>query len=225
MRRTWTPLFALLLAGGTAAAAPEETVEETWRRVVERSELQVELPVIGGDGGRRSVGAPAASKRAGRRWYDGLEGLGHLAEKALWAGIAGGVLLSLLVTVRALMGYRRNAVLEPEAVARAAPAPDRGPDLAAAEAAAQAGRFDEALHGLLLHALARLAARRAAPLPASATGREACRLLCPEPARRAALEELVALVEASLFGGRPATEAAWLRGWETFRALEAPARA
>jgi len=222
MRSTTALLLALLVPGRAASGAPEETVEETWRRVAVRSALQVGLPLAdGAAAGAQARGAASgepAEERARQSWF---EDLGAVAEKLLWGGIVAAVLLSIYVLVRALMGYQRNVVLEPEAAAPALPASRRPPDLAAAEAAAGAGRFDDALHLLLLHALERLASRGTDPLPPAATGREACRILCPEMDRRAALEELVGLVEASLFGGRPASEGAWLRGRDRFAALEA----
>jgi hypothetical protein len=73
--------------------------------------------------------------------------------------------------------------------------------LADALALAGEGRYAEAVHALLLHAIRRLAARSPQPPPPSRTSRELVRLLPLAPEARRAFAELVAAVERSLFGG------------------------
>ncbi|MBI5170264.1 MAG: DUF4129 domain-containing protein [Candidatus Eisenbacteria bacterium] len=80
-----------------------------------------------------------------------------------------------------------------------------GPSLVQAEALAAEGRYAEGVHLLLLLSLGHVLSReRAADHPAL-TSREMLRHLAPRlsPERRRALGEMVALVEISLFGGRP----------------------
>jgi len=85
-----------------------------------------------------------------------------------------------------------------EVAASEAPEVRREPneaDLLAAE-----GRFDEAVHVLLVCALQRLAARSERPLSDSLTSREILRHVSAGPPIREALESLVRAVESSLFG-------------------------
>lgn len=93
---------------------------------------------------------------------------------------------------------------------------------AAALAAAEAGRWDEAVHRLLLGAIGRLRERDARATGRSLTSREilARHFRSPDRAEaRAALAALVGAVEISLFGGRPADRAGFERCLDAYRAL------
>lgn len=92
----------------------------------------------------------------------------------------------------------------------------------AALAAAGAGRWDEAIHLLLLGAIGKLRERDARATARSLTSREilARHFLGPDRAEaRAALAALVTSVEISRFGGQPADESGFQRCLEAYRAL------
>lgn len=78
-----------------------------------------------------------------------------------------------------------------------------------AEALAGAGRFDEAVHVLLLRALDLLARQAGLTLTPSLTSREALARLPLTPGARQALASLVQAVEVSRFGGRALDAHAW----------------
>lgn len=74
------------------------------------------------------------------------------------------------------------------------------------EEAARAGRYDEAVHLLLLLAVKRLSARQKVSTPWNLTSRELLRVLPKSEEERSLFKKLVATVELSLFGGRPVSE-------------------
>lgn len=80
-----------------------------------------------------------------------------------------------------------------------------GPSLVQAEALAARGRHAEAVHLLLLLSLGHVLTIDRSPDHPALTSREMLRHLAPRltPERHLALGEMVALVEISLFGGRP----------------------
>lgn len=107
------------------------------------------------------------------------------------------------------LGRRRMAGAPPAAAVESGPErPDAGvprpePALGDADRQADAGNFREALHLLLLVAIAAGARRAASPLPPSATSRELRSLLPLSETLRDGFAALVAAVERSLFGERP----------------------
>lgn len=170
---------------------------------------------------QRVAGRPAAAGEAAGGGVDAAPALRDLPVAPAGAAVAAGaaaarlfmaislcVLAALLVALlsRLFPGWRRAK--QPETVA--APAPARmegggaGPDLEAADRLAAAGNHGEAVHVLLLLAIARLSERSARPPAASRTSRELVRLLPLQGAARDAFADLVALVERTLFGGRVA---------------------
>lgn len=74
-----------------------------------------------------------------------------------------------------------------------------------------AGRYEEAAHLMLLGAIERLAGTPEISCRDSHTSREVLRLFGGDQQRKLALAHLVAVVEQSLFGGRPVT----VQGYET----------
>lgn len=142
---------------------------------------------------------------------------GPLARVVGWvvliAAAAGAVLVLgyVLWDLVARRGARRAAPQPPPPRPPPAVAAAAAAGLPDADSLAAAGRFGEAVHALLLHALAGLARRRGAPLPPSLTGREAIPAsgLAGEP--RGALAELVAAVERFLFAGRALDAGDWER--------------
>ena len=117
-----------------------------------------------------------------------------------------GVAALLAVLGRAAVGLRtprgaRVTRVEPEPAA----APSANPnDVDDAATLAAAGRYAEAVHALLLRAIAVLRALAPAPpLPASLTSREIVGNCQQSAASRDALAGIVACVEVSRFGGEP----------------------
>ena len=123
----------------------------------------------------------------------------------LFVAISLCVVAALLVALLSRIFAGRWRAQQP--VAAAAPAPagmeggSAGPDLDAADRLAAAGHYGEAVHELLLLAIARLSARAARPPAPSRTSRELVRLLPLQGVSRDAFADLVALVERTLFGG------------------------
>jgi hypothetical protein len=87
------------------------------------------------------------------------------------------------------------------------------------ERLAAAGRFEEAIHLLLLHAFAHLSRVLDVSFSDSKTARELARELPLTATRRQALGELVGQVELSLFGGRPAGAEHYARCRRSFEEL------
>jgi len=139
--------------------------------------------------------------------------LALLAELMSYAALIAGVLLLayLVYDLVRSPGRRRRTAEEspvtpappPRREARPGPLPD--PEALAAE-----GRFGEAVHALLLHAVPLLDSRRRSPWPPGATGREMAAAVDLEGAPRRALALLVAAVEHFLFARRPLTQEDWL---------------
>jgi hypothetical protein len=125
--------------------------------------------------------------------------------KAVLVCVVVALLLALIVSLVAAVRRRRaerGTAAPPAPAADAAAAPVHA--LADADRLAADGRYGEAVHVLLLVAIAALAGRAARPPAASQTSRELLRLLPLDAATRPTFAALVALVEATLFGGRAA---------------------
>ncbi len=123
----------------------------------------------------------------------------------LWTILAIVAVLSAVALLRSRRAPRAAIPAAPAAAAAPAPvAPAPPPPLAAADGLAGEGRFEEAVHALLLLALADVRSARARPFPQNATSRE----IAAEPGVPAGpaadLDALVRSAEPVLFGGRPA---------------------
>jgi hypothetical protein len=130
-------------------------------------------------------------------------------------------LAALVAAAAWLVGSRRTREdlrAAPTALAREMP-PGASRAPADADELARSGRYGEAVHALLVAALARLAARQAHHLPPSLTAREAARVLMLPQAPSAALEVLLLAVESDRWIGRPAGAADWERCRTAGRAL------
>lgn len=149
--------------------------------------------------------------------------LGDISRILLWVVIGVAVALALMWLVKAVVergessqrDARRKA--DGDTDASALPLPDP-------EALAAAGRFEEAVHALLLHALAHLGERPEIALAPSWTSREILRRVSLEEGPRGALSELVQSVERCHFGGRPAERADFEQCRSYARALQREAR-
>jgi hypothetical protein len=136
--------------------------------------------------------------------------------------VAGVVLLgavTLLAVILRLRGAGKAWDMREDAPADGAEGPE--PHLARAEAFAQAHRFVEAMHELLLQGLADIRSHSAGGLDASLTSREILRRAKLPPAARDQLGGIIAQVEWTYFGLRPAGEAAWAECRDRFFALRA----
>jgi len=150
------------------------------------------------------------SDGGGAAWAKGL----------LWL-LGGALVVALVVGVVAALrgtpsGKTTSGTTEPLPAAGAElPRAALGP----AEALAAEGHFAEAVHRLLIDALAILAAQAGHSFPKAMTSREILASLRLAPEAREALRELVDAVELSHFGGRPVGEPAWRRAHEAFTGL------
>ncbi len=139
----------------------------------------------------------------------------RLRTVAGWASLIGGA--ALLVLAAREFAVSRGGVPKAGAPApapgvrpiapAAAPDPAADPVARARELAAQ-GRCEEAVHVLLLGAIAALARGGRAAGGSSLTSREVLQAARVDDEARAALHRLVDGVERTLFGGRPADAAA-----------------
>ena len=138
----------------------------------------------------------------------------HLPDLVLYTILAACAALLVLLIVRLRRGPTEWGV--PEGGSAQA-GPGETAHLAAADAFAAAGRLREALHELLLQALADVRRQSGGRLDPSLTSREILREGRLAPAAQDVLAGIVTQVEWTYFGLRPASLAAW----EECRALYA----
>jgi hypothetical protein len=216
---------ALLLV--SLLAAPDGDPQAQVRRIAEREGLQTSLafdrresasrPTEGTTRvppGRTSEGRPRAEPRreTGRDRSSGSTSGAPWAKTLIF--LLGAALLVALIAGIVAALRRPPAGSTASGAAPPATEPAAGLPQAAlgpAEALAADGRFAEAVHRLLIDALAFLAARASHSIPRSWTSREILGALRLTPTAREALRALVDAVEISRFGGRPVGEADWLR--------------
>lgn len=195
-----------MAAARAAAARAADAAGEQARRVLEDPAYQRTLP---------------AERLPRELDLPDLPWLGPLLKVLLYAGLAVVVGLLLLWLVQVLLSRRGTRdVADGGEEGAAAPALDvrlEGPDRLA-----DAGRFAEAIHALLLETLAALS--RASALPPSFTSREIlARARLPARAREA-LSGLVLAVEVSRFGGAEATAGDYRACLDRFEAFLASYR-
>lgn len=200
---------------GQAVVTADEEVRQRVERILASPAYQTEMPA-------EEAGEAPEARRDVPRW------LAELMEIGLWLLAAG--LLGLLAYLAVDAMRRRTSPptsLEPPRPA-APPPPAAGPlsaPLPDPEALAGEGRFGEAVHALLLHALVVLVRRRDVRLPVSLTSREVLAASGLEGAPRQALGELVAAVERFLFAGRRLDADDWERCRRAFGTLDGSAEA
>ncbi len=126
------------------------------------------------------------------------------------AWTAGAVILVLGIGgIAASLRARRRRTAGGEAPGRPPPGPPparAGDAERDAETLARAGRFEAAVHVLLLGVLDTLRDRIPSAVPEAGTSREIARTAPLPPAARTALGDLVLAVERSRFGRRPVDE-------------------
>jgi hypothetical protein len=147
--------------------------------------------------------------------------LGAVAEMLLYLLLAAGIVLAVFALVQRLRSRSASAGLEPPEAPREEAVPRRperpAPELDDAGRLAAEGRWDEALHMLLLQAIRILSGRLPAPLPPSSTSRELLRLVPLSAEARQAFAGMVRAVELSLFGGAPVGPEEYRENRERFR--------
>jgi hypothetical protein len=144
-------------------------------------------------------------------------GLSTLARVVLWVLLGAAAVLAVLWLVQAIPAGRREppaAAAPPEKAA--APPSSQPPPGDPADLAAE-GRYGEAVHALLLAAIALLARRFRLPLPPSRTSRELLSAVPLEGRAREAFAGLVQTVERSWFGGTPVGLTEYQESVERFR--------
>ena len=183
-----------ILIGVCFSPPPPEAVRGILDQVLAEQRYQTDLP--GPDGETKP--RPDAERDGDRDFSFG--GFGWAKALAI-VGLGVVLTLGVMFLGRAAELRRRAAHAAPAAPAIVAPVLDDVP-IDEIESLAAAGRYDEAVHVLLLQSLAAVA-RTVSALPVSLTSREVlARAPLPEGAG-AELGAIVDAVETSWFGGRP----------------------
>ncbi|WGM39458.1 hypothetical protein AMEJIAPC_02378 [Caulobacter sp. NIBR1757] len=159
-----------------------------------------------------------------RPLIEAIAAIGQPLTIVIWTVIGLGVLLIVFLIVRELFGVRLGWKGGKDF--KKLGATDWRPDrekarilLLDADALAAEGRFDEAVHMLLLRGVADIIARRPRLIGPALTSRDIAALPdLPEQARPA-FALIAEIVERSFFGGRPVDEAGWLRAREAYEQL------
>lgn len=156
-----------------------------------------------------------------------LKALGALAQPigwGVWIAIGLGVLIIAVLIVRELYGVQLGWKGGKDF--KTTGATDWRPDrekarvlLLDADALAAEGRFDEAVHMLLLRGVADITARRPRLIGPALTSRDIAALPDLPAQARPAFTLIADIVERSFFGGRPVDEAGWLQAREAYETL------
>jgi hypothetical protein len=194
-------LFTIVLIAGVPAAAqtPAE-IQKVTQDVIRRLDLQTELP--------KEAERPRFSIK--------------LPQEFLWLVIAlalGVLLYAFSDMIPILRARRRGAWSGDEAIADEVEARAPTQVLGAADDLAAQGRYVEAMHVLLLQALADIRARLDEQFADSLTSREILRSTNLSNAGRTSLRDIVNRVEWSYFGEHPAAHADYVACRTSFSAL------
>jgi hypothetical protein len=156
--------------------------------------------------------------------FEGLGAVSGLVTFMVWAVIIVGVALILFLIVRELYGVQLG--WKGGKTFKKTGATDWRPDrekarilLLDADALAAEGRYDEAVHMLLLRGVADITARRPRLIGPALTSRDIAALPDLPEAARPAFALIAEIVERSFFGGRPVDEAGWLQAREAYEQL------
>ncbi|XYH97568.1 DUF4129 domain-containing protein [Sorangium sp. So ce1128] len=220
-------LFAPSIAPREALAEEPAGAAEARQRaraILAEEAFQTELPA--------DKEAPESDPRANPPWQrpsrDAADipappsALAAVARVALYALAAAALVIGCLsVAQRSRRGEldQAAAVRAPAATSGGRPGADAS--IERAEALALEGRYDEAVHALLLAALGRLDLRGHVALNPAMTSREILARSRLEGAAREALRELVLAVELSLFGGLGADEGDYERCAAAYKGFSA----
>jgi len=188
-------LLVFTVLAQLASAPPSTAVREAAREVLASDSIQSQLP-------DQAKAAKAHHRQRVRPSQEPPSRFRRaLATALLYTSIVVVLVLVLLWLGRGLLGYAPDEPLGGEGPG-AGDATPFIPDhpRTDAEALARSGRYAEAAHTLLLETLIELAARHGQRLPPSLTSREILALVELPAGARAALKEIVEVVEVSHFG-------------------------
>jgi hypothetical protein len=204
-----------LFIGLVFAAPPLAEVNRAVGEVLADERIQSAYP----DG--QAAEAPEPRPEAERRGKDDLEprAASPFATVLMWVGIGVGLILAFVWLAQNLGGLSKEVDLEAAGQGASARGPPAAVSLGDAEGLAAAGRFDEAIHALLLLAISSL--QRGHGLAGSMTSREVLREAGLSGEAQAGVRGLVEAVEISLFGGRPLDEPEYRRCVEHYRRFAA----
>jgi len=174
-------LLAVLLAAALAANLTD--VDELADEVLAGADYQTEFPGSEVD----PLRVPMA---------------GAFVDFLMWVLTAAVIVVMVVWVFNELIGRREVGWTGEVAIEKDAGPERRGPSLALAEQLAADGRFDEAIHAMLLISIEHLGPELPTAPSASKTSRELLRILPLSRRQRDAFGELVRAVELSLFGGR-----------------------
>ncbi|MDB5471194.1 MAG: hypothetical protein JWR84_2754 [Caulobacter sp.] len=157
-------------------------------------------------------------------FLEGLGAMSGLVTLVVWGAILLGVALVIFLIVRELYGVQLGWK-GGKGKAKTG-ATDWRPDrekarilLLDADGLAAEGRFDEAVHMLLLRGVADIVARRPRLIGPALTSRDIAGLPDLPERARPAFALIAEIVERSFFGGRPVDEAGWLQAREAYEQL------
>ncbi len=185
-------LGAASLAGGQAFAQSKPDFARSAKGIVEALDLQTEFP------------NPAVATGA-ESWPLNAD----IAHVLLWIAVAVGAVVIALYLRDILPGgglARRKAWNAAEADPLREASGAQAQAQLDADELARLGRFVEAMHVLLLQALADMRSRLDVAIADSLTSREILRRASVSPTARSALQEIVGAVERAYFGDHPAGE-------------------
>lgn len=208
------------MASESTTGAPAD-VAEAHRQLLADKTLQFDLtsrPLP-------KVSEPPGWLRALGRLIDALSGP---LEIVFWILVGLAVAMLLYFIVREAIGPRWRRRFKSAKTADAA-APEWRPTAAAArlllaeaDRLAAAGRFDEAAHHLLLHSIQEVQDHRPRAIRPALTSREIGRLGILPAEARTAFGRIAAVVETSLFGGRPLGQAEFSECRQAYESFALP---
>jgi hypothetical protein len=205
-----------VLALGLLFSAPSlDDVNRAVKTVLADSGIQTEYP--GEDGAEPPAPSNRTHEPRARRDPGVVWGGSEIVTTLLWVLVGVGVVLLVVWLARELQGYTRVVEVEEMAAVAQPRAPPTEAPLGDAETLAAEGRYEEAVHLLLLHALRSI--EREGTRIASHTSREVVRAAHLEGAPHDAVLGLVGAVEISLFGGRPIDETGYRTAADHYRRL------
>ncbi len=157
-------------------------------------------------------------------FLEGLGAIGGGVTMLVWGVIILGVAVIIFLIVRELYGVQLGWKGGKAKIKTGATdwRPDREKArilLLDADALAAEGRFDEAVHMLLLRGVADITARRPRLIGPALTSRDIAALPDLPATARPAFALIAEIVERSFFGGRPVDESGWLQAREAYEQL------
>jgi hypothetical protein len=199
----------------TAGSVDPATLERAHQAMMDDKALQHSLPAV-------------PPPKPPPEWIEALakffQALGPVFNVLLWIGAAIIVGLLLYYIARELFGVRLGWSKKGKAgpTGQTDWRPDREKArvlLLDADALAAEGRYDEAVHMLLLRGVAEIMARKPQLIGPALTSRDIAALPGLPEVTRPAFIIIADIVERSLFGGQPVDEAGWLTARAAYERL------